>query len=263
MVSAPGGVGNVFAAQRQEQIRFRPDPGEPAVRLAAPPQQTALLVSAQEQRNETRLRSRAILEGNDVVFSNRTFTLGLGPNSPVYNAGLTTVKFREDPNGVLPDRTFVLESNRDEEPSGPLDIGEAEEEGDEGETGGLETLGEAREEDEEELRREELDLRNEDRRLERNLEIAMREREQALRSGDTLRAREEDRRAAQLEREQRELEEERRENELKRFEARLEETNQAAAEAILDNLGAAAGILGVLFGLPAEEEGDENQRNAA
>ncbi|HQO34659.1 MAG TPA: hypothetical protein PLG59_08365 [bacterium] len=78
-------------------IRFTPDPGEPAVDVTATPQQTALLVTAQEQRNETRLRTQALLRGEDVLYSHRTFTLGNRNGYPVYNAGLTTVVSRDRP----------------------------------------------------------------------------------------------------------------------------------------------------------------------
>ena len=255
MVDGPGGI-NSLAYQPQQQIKFRPDPGEPAVRLSAPPSQTAGLVSLQEQRNEVRLRQRAILEGDDILFSKKTFTLGLGPNSPVFNAGLTTVVSREDPNGIAPDTQFApISSQEDLRES---EEAEAQEEEDE-ETSALSEEEEepsplsAAEEDEDELEDEETELETEDQRLSRNLSLAQLEQQQALRSGNSSQVEEAERDIKKLEREIEETEKEQKENEQKQLEIRLEELQGASNDAIEETLEAAVGVIGVLFGIESEE----------
>ena len=44
-------------------------------------------MTAQEQRNETRLRLQALARGEDVIYSNRTFTLGLQRSQPGLQRG--------------------------------------------------------------------------------------------------------------------------------------------------------------------------------
>lgn len=267
MVSGPGGI-NSASFLPQQQIKFRPDPGEPAVRLSAPPSQTAGLVSSQEQRNETRLLLRALSKGDDVLYSKRTFTLGLTGSSPVYNAGLTTLVSREDPNGAAPDQVIGPVTSQDElrasqeeeskqeeaqqeeeEETNPLNAAEENEE----ETSPV--LG-AAEEDEEELESEETEIENEDQRVDRNLTIAQLEQQQALRSGDPVQVEQTEREIKQLEREAEEVEKEKKENEQKQTEIRLKELQGTANQAIEDTLNAALGIIGVLFGLGSGQENE-------
>lgn len=261
MVSGPGGVSSL-QYQPQQQINFRPDPGEPAVRLSAPPQQTAGLVSSQEQRNETRLLLRALTEGDDVLYSKRTFTLGVGNNSPVFNAGLTTLVSRDDPNGFAPDQTISAVASQSE----LRDSLEAEAESgeEEDETTPLSTeedtsplLG-AVEEDEDELESEETEIENEDQRVERNLSIAQIEQQQAVRNGDPVQAEQAERDLKRLEREAEEVDKEKKENEQKQLELRLQELQGTASDAIEDTLESALGIVGVLFGLGEDNNQDEN-----
>lgn len=251
MVSGPGGVSSL-QYQPQQQINFRPDPGEPAVRLSAPPQQTAGLVSSQEQRNETRLLLRALTEGDDVLYSKRTFTLGLGGNSPVFSAGLTTLVSRDDPNGFAPDQTIGAVASQ-AELRGSLEADTESEEEEEANPLSSEEetspLFGAAEEDEDELESEETEIENEDQRVERNLSIAQLEQQQAVRNGDPVQAEQAERDLKRLEREAEEVDKEKKDNEQKQLELRLQELQGTANDAIEDTLEAALGVVGVLFGL--------------
>ena len=91
MVSGPTSLSS------SPMMHYRPDPGEPAVRLSATPNQTAFLVVAQEERNEARLRTRALQNGDDILYTQKSFSLGVSGSGVVYNAGLTTVVSRPHP----------------------------------------------------------------------------------------------------------------------------------------------------------------------
>ncbi len=257
MVSGPSAVGSTPI------INFRPDPGEPAVRLSAREPQTAGLVAGQELRNETRLRLRAIARGDDVLFTNRTFTLGLGQTSPVFQAGLTSVVTRSDPNGAAPNQRFAptpaggnQEAQQSEE---GRQTGEAEETEEDNPLEPKSLLeGEATEKTEEELEQEERDLESEDSRLERNLAQARLQQERALELGNLNQLQRAQREEEELEREQDELDKELQQVELDRLEKQLEETLGATNQAITDNLEAAIGPLDVLFGL---QVGQGNQKD--
>ncbi|MDP8244959.1 MAG: hypothetical protein P9L94_12810 [Candidatus Hinthialibacter antarcticus] len=244
MVSGPTAVsGNSL-------IQFRPDPGEPAARLKAPETQTALLVTAQEQRNETRLRSQAIARGDDIVFSNRTFTLGVGNLSPIYNGGLTTVSTRSDANGFAPDNPPSASAN---------ETSQTEDEPVEQDARAIpEDPEEAVQPSEEELQREEQSLDNDESRLERNLTRAQVEQEQAIQSADPVQFQQAQRDEAQLEREQETLDREKRRNELDQAEQRLQGFLEDASGALQDSANAAAGVLDVLFGLNAPTVADSS-----
>ncbi len=241
MVSGPTSVGG------SSMVRFRPDPGEPAVRLAAPPEQTALLVASQEQRNETRLRSRAISRGEDVLYSNRTFTLGLGLSSPVYNGGLTTLVSRADSNGFLPDQVLAGAGNNQ-----ARETDEAEEEEDDSAFSPQSLLKESDEPTEEELEQEEQELKNEDTRLSQNLARALMEQNRALENGDRVQLQQSRRKEQQLTREIENNEKEKREIELEKLEARMKDMHLSLGQAMEDNAAAAMGILDVMFGLDKE-----------
>ena len=248
MVSAPGGISQSLSPG--QNIRFRPDPGEPAVRLSAPPQQTALLVSYQEQRNETRLRNRAVAEGNDVVFSKRTFTLGVGQGSPVYNGGLTTVYFREDPNGVLPNQNATaVQGEKNRITSAPEEDQAASNDNPPA------SMQEAVRPSPDELKAEAQELDNEDARLSRNLTGAVLEQNLAMQNGDTIEAQQAQRKMNQLARDLSDLNEEQRKNELDQLEARMQDALNSPTGDVLNttpnNAPSASDILGVLFGLPA------------
>ncbi|RJP34170.1 MAG: hypothetical protein C4527_02670 [Candidatus Omnitrophota bacterium] len=241
MVSGPTSVNS------SPVIRFRPDPGEPAVRLAAPPEQTALLVASQEQRNETRLRSRAIARGEDVIFSKRTFTLGIDSSSPVYNGGLTTVVSRPDANGFLPDQ--VLQPIIKEQGVAP---GETEKEDDESPLDTESLLAQADQPTEEEIEQEKQELENEDSRLNQNLTRAILEQNRALENDDAVQFEQARRKQSQVAREMEENERDLREVELEELKTKMEEFQQSADDALQDNIGIAAGILDVMFGWSRE-----------
>ncbi len=242
MVSGPTAISG------SPMVHFRPDPGEPAVRLAAPPQQTALLVASQEQRNETRLRSRSIAQGEDVLYSNRTFTLGLGSGSPVYNGGLTTVVTRPDNNGFLPDQTLRPVA---EEESAAEETQSDEE--DESSLAAQSLTEETNEKSEEEIEQEEQELENEDSRLNQNLTRAFMEQNRAIENGDIVQFEEARREQLQLTRELEENEKEQRELELEKLEAKMEEFQQITGEALEDNASSAMGILDVMFGFAPDQ----------
>ena len=234
MVSGPTAIsGNSL-------IQFRPDPGEPAARLKAPETQTALLVTAQEQRNETRLRAQAIARGDDIIFSNRSFTLGVGNLSPIYNGGLTTVTTRSDANGFAPDNPPAASAN---------EARQTEADPVEEEARALpEDPEDAVQPSEEELQREEITLDNDQSRLERSLTRAQVEQEQAIQGSDPVQFQQAQRDQAQLEREQQQLEREKRQNELDQAEQQLQALLENAGGAVQDSANAAAGVLDVLFG---------------
>lgn len=246
MVSGPGPIGRV------PTINYRPDPGEPAARLSAPQTQTAGLVTLQEQRNETRLLSRALSAGEDVLYSKRTFTLGVGEQSPVFNAGLTTLISRKDPNGFLPDRQVELNpQNRIQT------IPEPEEEEDT-RTSALADPEEAVEPTDEELEQDQRELENEDSRLDRNLTQARLTQENALERRDAVQLQQAARQENKIERRAEDNEKEQRRIELEQFEKQMEDTQDTAAGAVQSNLSSALGFLDVMFGLGREMQERRN-----
>lgn len=246
MLSGPSQIGSTPV------IRYRPDPGEPAARLSAPQQHTAGLVTLQEQRNETRLISRAIARGDDVILSKRTFTLGLGDQSPVFEAGLTTVVTRSDPNGFLPDKmapiSFAAPAKAYEE--------QGEEENDGIQNSPFSPVNPLQEDEPnvEEIQQKKQNLQNEDSRLQRNLDQARLKQEEALKKDDPSRLEQALREEDELEREAEEIEDERKEVELQEFEKQLASMQESTHDAILGNLSAAVGLLDVMFGISTENK---------
>lgn len=244
-------------------VNFRPDPGEPAVRLSAPANQTALLVTAQELRNETRLRSRAIAQGDEILFTNRTFTQGGAGGDAAVVGGLTSLVFREGGNQpqVGPDgqdQISISEQARDAlqgaQNEGADSTGEL---GAEEETDGqlASPLEEAREEgrpgqprDDSEIQedQEETDQRQD--RVETDIQEAEEREEDALTNGSVLEAQQARAEQAQLQLEEREVERDKNQLELERLENRLQEANQNLTSTLEDNVRAAAGPLAALFG---------------
>lgn len=250
MVSGPTSV--PIQPPASNTIRYRPDPGEPAVKLSAQETDSAILVHAQEQRNETRLRSQAIARGEDILFSRRTFTLGLGQQSPIFNGGLTEVITRTDSNGFIPDQPLV----DTEGPQRPLQPAEEESNRTEQEAEQEEALQSSAEPTLEELEEDEQNLELEESRLERNLDRARLEQEEALQQADEPQLREARREERQIEREQREIEQEQRQVEIEKFEEQLEDFLDASIGAVEESAAAAIGMLDVMFGLaPNEGEG--------
>ncbi len=228
-------------------MHFKPDPGEPAIRLAATEAQSAGLVSTQEQRNETRLRMRAMAQGEDVLFTKRTFTLGVGDVSPTINGGLTTVVTRTDSNGFLPNSVY--------QPQTPSkDYLEAAEESEEPEaeddalSASSTDLQNATQPTEDELQEQEQDLESEDQRLERNITLARMEMDRAIQSGNPAQIEENRREEAKLEREMDDNEKEKRSVELERLQQKMDDFQQDADQVLQQNLAAATGVLSALFG---------------
>jgi len=258
MVSGPSAVGST------PTINFRPDPGEPAVRLSAREPQTATLVAGQELRNETRLRQRALVRGDDVLFTNRTFTLSVGQTSPVFQAGLTSVVTRTDPNEFVPnqqpspaDTNPSFESPSTTQEKQTKQSNNSEEQNSFKPQGLLD--GEANEKTSEELEQEERELENEDTRLERNLTQARLQQEQALELGNFAQLQQAERKEQELKREQEELDEELQQVELERLENQLEDTLETANQAIEDTISAALAPLDVLFGLMSTLNDESNR----
>ncbi|MEW6235954.1 MAG: hypothetical protein AB1656_11245 [Candidatus Omnitrophota bacterium] len=240
MVNGPTAIGS------SPQIHYRPDPGEPAVRLSAPPQQTAGLVTAQEQRNETRLRSRAIISGQDILYSKRTFTLSYGDGSPVYNAGLTTVVTRSDANGFLPDNPL---QSADAQGNG----GNGQEDGENVDAAnGVQPASnpqQALQPTEDELNQTKQDLENDDARLARNLARAQLEQGQAMQSGNPIQFEQAQRKQQEIARQLEENEKDKREVELDKMAVKMQDALDSAGADVEENGNTVAGMLDALFGL--------------
>lgn len=191
-------------------IRFRPDPGEPAVRLSAPANQTAQLVTGQEQRNETRLRSRALVKGDEVIFSRRSFTPGVEGGDMAVTSGLTTVSFREGAN--RPDAEFAPPQDGPQRPLPPPPAetpGAANSEaaaGEESEASPLrETRGDPLASSDAQIARKEDDVDREKARVAIGVDRAEQREAEALRDGSVLEARQARAEKRRLELEKRQL----------------------------------------------------------
>lgn len=239
-------------------INFRPDPGEPAVRLSAPANQTALLVSAQELRNETRLRSRALANGDEVLFSNRTFTPGVEGGDSAIVAGLTSVTFREGANRPdigLQDQVTISDEARDALVGNPL---ETEGAGEDAENQTASPIEQAREEAEEDADptapREEKDIAEDEDIVEReregvqnDREEAEREEEDGQREGSPVAVQQARAEQARLDLEERELDRQERRLDVEKLASRLRELNEGIGTALTGNADAAAGPLAALY----------------
>lgn len=261
MVSGPSSIGAGIDTSR---VHYRPDPGEPAARLSAPPSQTALLVTAQEQRNETRLRSRAIVSGEDILYSRVTFDVGVSISSPVYNAGLTTLVTRKDENGVLPNRTVQVQpTDEEKEPSLAVDENQEDEEKTQNADESTGTPEENDRSSKQELEQEASNLDTEDSRLNRNLTMANLKQKQALEDGKAIEFQQAQREEDSLEREQEEVDKKQRKIELERFEQKLKEFQDSSNQALEDSLSAAIGLLDVMFGFGRDESSSNQEPQPA
>jgi len=251
MVSGPTSISSMPV------MHFRPDPGEPAARLAAKEPQSAGLVTLQEQRNVTRLRMRAMSQGEDVIYSNRSFTLGVGALSPTFNGGLTTVVSKPDRNGFLPDTAFLPSTSREEE-TGEAEESKPEEEENQAASTSPENLQSATQPTEEELDQKQQDIDAENRQLERNILRAQMEKERAYQTDNEVQLQQTDRKEAEMEREMEENDEEKREIEQERFQQKLEEFQQNAGQILSENLASASSMLDVMFGSNREPAAPRN-----
>jgi predicted ATP-dependent endonuclease of OLD family len=245
MVSGPSPIGSIPI------LNYTPDPGEPAARLSAPQTQTASLVTSQELRNETRLRRQAVNNGEDIIYSNKSYDLTLGKMSPVYNAGLTTVVSRPDGNGFLPDIQAVITPVQQEEdkPAQALQETENPDEDNPLPTHSMDAVQKELMPSEEELEEEKQELNNEDERLQRNLTQAAVEKDQALKTGNLFQFQSARREESLLERAQQQIDKQERQVEITKQEARLRDFQETSTHILSQNMDAAAGLLDVMFGL--------------
>jgi len=222
-------------------IRFTPDPGEPAVDVTATPRQTAFLVTAQEQRNETRLRTRALLRGEDVLYSHRTFTQGNRNGYPVYNAGLTTVVSRDRPANPIIEAE--REQDRDNRVAPERNTEKAEE------TSPQDKMrATAQGPNTQDIERDKRTLDIQQDRVENKKEQTERQLEQAMSEGDLIETLAAKRKVSELERKEERIDREKRKVELDRLRKNFESAQQTAGNAVSGNLGTVATLLGASYG---------------
>jgi hypothetical protein len=220
-----------------QMIRFKPDPGEPAVDVTASPRQSAYLVTAQEQRNETRLRNRAILRGEQVLYSRRAFNQTYENGSVVYTGGLTTVVSRDRQASPLREAQASAQApaSKDEETK----TGRAQEKAQEpslAEQFAAQAAGESEQDLAANTR--ELSIRKGD--LENRKERAEARAARAADEGDTLQMQAAQREVNELERRGETIDREKRKVELQRLEERHKEAREAIGDVLAKNPGAAA-----------------------
>ncbi len=238
-----------------DTIRFQPDPGEPAVSVTATPRNTAYLVTAQEQRNETRLRNQALARGEDVLYSYRTFTFGYSNNSPIYSGGLTTVVSRSGKdNSLLHPEIQPAAQQQDNQSVGVAS--EEEEENTHPESIALQDTNK----DEQDLQENRQDLRVQRARVTNQKERAENEANRAARQGDPVEYRQTQSEIRELDRRESEIRREERKVELQRFEKQLEETQQSLLHGIKENAGIAGRILGVRYGESQDSQSSPGRR---
>ena len=222
-------------------IRYRPDPGEPAVDVTASPRQSAYLVTAQEQRNETRLRNRAILRGEEVLYSHRTFTQGYQNGKAVYNGGLTTVVSRKRQTNPLIEAAAQNRENNKvqatpdaQETAQPSSI--------------KDLLTEATEKDDQDIERDRQELNVQQGHIENRKERAAVDLKQAAEDGDLIQAQFAKQKMNELDRRENAIEREDNKMALEQFQSRLKDAQKLMQDAIQENAGAASKVLGVLYG---------------
>lgn len=255
-------LGPVGAASYSDSqiIRYRPDPGEPAVRLAAPANQSALLVTTQEQRNETRLRAQAVVSGDQILFSNRTFTPGLVGGDQAITAGLTTIVTREGANLPNPETAYAVQGGRSltdkarDELEGQGDK-EEQDETTPAENALAQTTDAGRqneiEQDSDDIERELDDVESD------RVEAEAKESEAAA-TGSLLEVQQSRAKQARLDLEEDRLEREKRQLELERFSRRIAEADEDLASVLDGSLAAAVSPLAALFG--ASDPGQQATR---
>lgn len=226
-------------------IRFKPDPGEPAVDVTASPRQTAYLVTAQEQRNETRLRNRVISRGEDILYSYRTFDQTYQDGSVVYTGGLTTVVSRE--HQASPLRGSWTEPQEPGQENNEIGARRDDEES-EKPSPAEQTAMQATEESERDLEEDKRELGIQRGRVENRKEHAEAQLEQAAEDRNALQVQVAERKVSELERREDAIEREERKVELERLQERLERTQDVIGSAVMKNLGTASKILGVPHG---------------
>lgn len=232
-------------------IRFKPDPGEPAVDVTASPRQTAYLVTAQEQRNETRLRNRAILRGEEVLYSHRAFSQTYQDGAVVYTGGLTTVVSRQRQANPIREWAGRLQEAAAQQNT-PPDEPPGEQETDR--LDDRQASIASTKETEQDLAQKERELNLQHDQVELWKERTKADLKEAAEEGDAARMRSAERKVDELERREHAIEREERKVELERFRQRLEDAQQTISKALLDNAGQPAKIIGLLHdGRPTEQ----------
>jgi len=225
-------------------IRFKPDPGEPAVDVTASPRQTAYLVTAQEQRNETRLRNRAILRGEEIIYSRRTFTQTYQDGAVVFTGGLTTVVSR--PRQTNPVHRLSAQP-QDPGPEGAgmgsLQRGETAEEGSPVRQAAIQ----ATEKTQQDLAQVERELSTEQGRVENRKERAEAQLHQAAVDGDVLQMQSAARKLNELERREDAIQREERKVELEQIRLRREDGPGEVSSPAIGHHGPKAKIAGLLY----------------
>jgi hypothetical protein len=226
-------------------IRFKPDPGEPAVDVTASPRQTAYLVTAQEQRNETRLRNRAVLQGDEILYSRRTFHQTYQNGAVVYTGGLTTVVTRERRGNPLHEATVQRQG------SGRQDTGVGAVQGEEESQHSSpmrQIATDATKQTEQELAQYKRELSIQRVRVDNRRERAEAQLEQAVQDGDILQTQWAQREVDGLERREDAIKREEVKVEQERLQQRLEEAQSEVNTALPKDLGPAARSPGGLYG---------------
>lgn len=239
-------------------IRFQPDPGEPAVRLAAPANQSALLVTSQEQRNETRLRSQAVISGDQILFSNRTFTPSVVGGDQAITAGLTTIVTREGANQPNPEAAMAAQNDRSLTDRA-RDVLEGNSEEEDQRTPAQDALVKTADANQQNaIDRDADEVDRELDQVESDREEAESKESEAAAYGSPLEVQQSRAEQARLELEESQLEREKRQLDLERFGQRVQEANEDFASVLEGSLAAATGPLAALFG--ASDPGQQATR---
>jgi hypothetical protein len=95
------------------RVFFKLDPGEPGTLRSARASETAIRVTAQEQRNLNRLTSEAAREGRRVVFADARFRYGVDGQFASIRSGQTTVRSALGEAGLqTADRAEIARNDR-------------------------------------------------------------------------------------------------------------------------------------------------------
>ena len=233
MVSGPTSIGNSVPI-----INYKPDPGEPAVRLSAPENRSAYLVINQELRNQNRLRAEALEKGEDIIYSNVSFHVTTGKNGPVFNSGLTTVVSKSKAQKESATYTKPVQSGNGQSSESTNNTNQ---------TNALtpNSLSQSKPA-EKQLQQQKQKIDNEDARLERNLTEARLTKEQALTTGNPLQFQNAKQKENQIEQDKEDITKEKRKNDQEQAQIRMMVSNQ---QTDISPASPAQGLLDVMFGL--------------
>ena len=237
MVSGPAAIGSSVPV-----INYKPDPGEPAVRLSAPENRSAYLVINQELRNQNRLRQEALAKGEDIVYSNVSFHVSVGKNGPVFNSGLTTVVSKAPPQ-----KESAIYSKPAQ--TGGNQATEAAAANNQANNKITANSPEQSKPPEKQLQQQKQKIDNEDARLERNLTEARLVKEQALDQGNPLQFQNAKQKENQIEQDKEDITKAKRKNEQEQVQARMMSSRQATGNSQNQAASPTQGMLDVMFGL--------------